>query len=300
MLGRRRAQALAKLRGRLGLDAFEAEIGDRRRCVPPMAVAFGTLPEYVGQDVEGPGMYTGAGFRAFVLLFGIAGPVAAAAVEPSPGVSGCPSLAIVESTPRDARLPPVLEETVQFAPLELKALDAAACAVTFLGQTPPLRAVYLEEGPERWTLVHYDAKPTESASSAVARAVRGSWRSGSEADLARDVLLLILDPLAESAVLLTDADSIPTDLKSSEAYRELAARGLTEQAIRLKLLSEIGFPISPPHVEQQEGHGRLVFLVWEYFGGLVTRVTLPLDPADPAGAAIEILARGVGSWAYRL
>jgi len=245
-------------------------------------------------------MRTKAGCRDFVLWIVIAGPAATAALGPSVGVTGCPSLAVLDSTPRDARLPPVQSETVQFRPLVLKELDAVACAVTFLGQTPPLRAVYLKEDPDRWTLIHYDAKPTESASAAVARIARGSWRSGSEADLAHDVLLLILDPLAESAVLLADADSIPTDLKSSEAYRELAERGLTEQAIRLKLLSEVGFPIPPPHVEEQEGHRRLVFLVWEYFGGLITRVTLPLDPADSADAAFEILARGVGSWAYRL
>lgn len=245
-------------------------------------------------------MCTRVGYMALVLLVGIAGPAAAAAVGSSAGVPRCPPLKVLESTPRDVRLPPARTETVQFTPLLLRELEAVACAVTFLGQTPPLRAVYLQESPGLWTLVHYDAKPTESAPAAVARAVRSSRKIGSAAVLAHDVLLLTLDPLAESAVLLEDGDSIPTDLKSSEAYRELAAQGLTERAIRAKLLAEVRFPIRPPQVEEQEGHRKLVFLVWEYFGGLVTRVTVPLEPADPAPAAFDILVQGVGSWAQRL
>jgi len=240
------------------------------------------------------------GYKALVVLTGIVGPAAATAVESSAAVPGCPELAVVVSAPRDARLPPVNAETVRLSPLALQELDAVACAVTFLGQTPPLRAVYLQESPDRWTLVHYDAKPAESAPAAVARVVRRSWKRGSEASLAHDVLLVALDPLAESAVVLNSADSIPTDLKQSDVYRDLAAQGLTEKSIRLRLLSEVSFRIRPPHVERCNGHRKLVFFVWEYFGGLVTRVTVPLDAADPPTAAFDILAQGVGSWAYRL
>ncbi|MGE0641867.1 MAG: hypothetical protein AB7G12_10985 [Thermoanaerobaculia bacterium] len=173
--------------------------------------------------------------------------------------------------------------------MPLRESQVEAVSLTVGRSIPPLEVAVARDREGRWIATLVDKSVLLRGLEQVIQDQPGPLSADALAEL---VARLGVDPDPGNGVVVRGAADIPADRDSSDTYRDLKARGLSEGDIRSRLVpKDLPAECAAPN---RANDGRVSFCTWAYYDGAL--VSWRIDPRGAVSISRKEIARHLGSY----